>query len=244
MKSGDYLFSDNLRVVARIILLRHAHSVANESGILAGQLPGISLSKKGAEQAQGLIDRIGKSSFDSIRMSPMQRCQETLAPWLESSNSSGLKKFILDEKLIEMNYGSWSGKKLSALSKKPLWKLIQDKPSKVEFPDGERMSAMQKRAMASITEACAEKPKGAHLFVSHGDVIKAIVASLLKMKLDDFQSLVIDPASITILEFDGKSARLIAFNDQLTPLAGALTSSRPKKVLLGGGAGLTGRKKR
>jgi broad specificity phosphatase PhoE len=75
-------------------------------------------------------------------------------------------------------------------------------------------------------------------------VIKAIVASLLKMKLDDFQSLVIDPASITILEFDGKSARLIAFNDQLTPLAGALSSSRPKKVLLGGGAGLTGRKKR
>ena len=61
MKSGDYLFSDNLRVVARIILLRHAHSIANESGILAGQLPGISLSKKGVEQAQGLINRIGKS---------------------------------------------------------------------------------------------------------------------------------------------------------------------------------------
>ena len=230
--------------MARIILLRHAHSIANESGILAGQLPGISLSKKGAQQAVELVDRIGKVSFDSIRMSPMQRCQETLAPWLESSNSNGLEKFILDEKLIEMDYGNWSGKKLNSLSKLPLWRIIQERPSKVEFPQGERMTAMQKRSVAAIEEAVREKPKGTHLFVSHGDVIKAMVASLLKMKLDNFQSLVIDPASITILEYDGENARLIFFNDHLTQLEGSLSKERPKKMLLGGGAGVVGRKKK
>ena len=230
--------------MARIILLRHAHSIANESGILAGQLPGISLSKKGSQQAIALVDRIGKVSFDSIRMSPMQRCQETLAPWLESSHSNGLKRFILDEKLIEMNYGSWSGKKLNSLAKQPLWKIIQKTPSKVEFPQGERMTAMQKRAVASIEEAVLEKSRGTHLFVSHGDVIKAMVASLLKMKLDNFQSLVIDPASITMLEYDGDSARLILFNDNLTHLEGSLSGSRPKKMLLGGGAGAVRRKKK
>ena len=230
--------------MARIILLRHAHSIANESGILAGQLPGISLSKKGSQQAIALVDRIGKVSFDSIRMSPMQRCQETLAPWLESAHSNGLKRFILDEKLIEMNYGSWSGKKLNSLAKQPLWKIIQKTPSKVEFPQGERMTAMQKRAVASIEEAVLEKSKGTHLFVSHGDVIKAMVASLLKMKLDNFQSLVIDPASITMLEYDGDSARLMLFNDNLTHLEGSLSGSRPKKMLLGGGAGAVRRKKK
>ena len=230
--------------MARIILLRHAHSIANESGILAGQLPGISLSKKGSQQAIDLVDRIGKVSFDSIRMSPMQRCQETLAPWLESAHSNGLKRFILDEKLIEMNYGSWSGKKLNSLAKQPLWKIIQKTPSKVEFPQGERMTAMQKRAVASVEEAVLEKSKGTHLFVSHGDVIKAMVASLLKMKLDNFQSLVIDPASITMLEYDGDSARLILFNDNLTHLEGSLSGSRPKKMLLGGGAGAVRRKKK
>ena len=230
--------------MARIILLRHAHSIANESGILAGQLPGISLSKKGSQQAVDLVNRIGKVSFDSIRMSPMQRCQETLAPWLESSHSNGLKKFILDEKLIEMNYGSWSGKKLNSLAKQPLWKMIQKSPSKVQFPQGERMTAMQRRAVACIEEAVLEKSKGTHMFVSHGDVIKAMVASLLKMKLDNFQSLVIDPASITMLEYDGESARLILFNDNLTHLEGSLSGSRPKKILLGGGAGALGRKKK
>ena len=230
--------------MARIILLRHAHSIANESGILAGQLPGISLSKKGSQQAVDLVNRIGKVSFDSIRMSPMQRCQETLAPWLESPHSNGLKKFILDEKLIEMNYGSWSGKKLISLAKQPLWKIIQKTPSKVQFPQGERMTAMQKRAVASIEEAVLEKSKGTHLFVSHGDVIKAMVASLLKMKLDNFQSLVIDPASITMLEYDGDNARLILFNDNLTHLEGSLSGARPKKMLLGGGAGAVRRKKK
>lgn len=230
--------------MARIILLRHAHSIANESGILAGQLPGISLSKKGAQQAVDLVERIGKVSFDSIRMSPMQRCQETLAPWLESSHSNGLKKFILDEKLIEMNYGSWSGKKLNSLAKEPLWKIIQKSPSKVQFPQGERMTAMQRRAVACIEEAVLERSKGTHLFVSHGDVIKAMVASVLKMKLDNFQSLVIDPASVTMLEYDGESARLILFNDNLTHLEGSLSGSRPKKMLLGGGAGAVGRKKK
>lgn len=230
--------------MARIILLRHAHSIANESGILAGQLPGISLSKKGSQQAVDLVDRIGKVSFDSIRMSPMQRCQETLAPWLESPHSNGLKKFVLDEKLIEMNYGSWSGKKLNSLAKQPLWKIIQKTPSKVEFPQGERMTAMQKRAVASVEEAVQEKSKGTHLFVSHGDVIKAMVASLLKMKLDNFQSLVIDPASITMLEYDGESARLILFNDNLTHLEGALSGARPKKMLLGGGAGAVRHRKK
>ena len=230
--------------MARLIFLRHAHSIANESGILAGQLPGISLSKKGSQQAIDLVDRIGKVSFDSIRMSPMQRCQETLAPWLESSHSNGLKKFILDEKLIEMNYGSWSGKKLNSLAKQPLWKIVQKTPSKVEFPQGERMTAMQKRAVASIEEAVLEKSRGTHLFVSHGDVIKAMVASLLKMKLDNFQSLVIDPASITMLDYDGDSARLILFNDNLTHLEGSLSGARPKKMLLGGGAGAVRRKKK
>jgi hypothetical protein len=64
------------------------------------------------------------------------------------------------------------------------------------------------------------------------------------MKLDNFQSLVIDPASITMLEYDGESARLILFNDHLTRLEGSLSSARPKKMLLGGGAGTVGRKKK
>jgi hypothetical protein len=38
------------------------------------------------------------------------------------------------------------------LRKKPLWKVIQDRPSQVEFPDGEKMMDMLIRFKSTITE--------------------------------------------------------------------------------------------
>ena len=222
--------------MARLVFIRHAHSTANDAGILSGQLPGISLSKKGRKQAQDLVDRIGASSFDSVRVSPMQRCEETIAPWINSHYSRGMKSYQIDESLIEMDYGSWSGRKLSSLSREKMWKQIQERPSTVQFPQGERMKAMQKRALTSISDALLEKKNGTHLFVSHGDVLKAVVASLLKMKLDDFQTLVIDPASVTVIDFDGVKSRLLAFNDTHSPIAPLTSMEKSTKALLGGGS--------
>ena len=222
--------------MARLVFIRHAHSTANDAGILSGQLPGISLSKKGKKQAELLVDRLGSSHFDSIRVSPMQRCEETIAPWLKSGYSRGLKSYEIDEALIEVDYGTWSGRKLSSLSREKMWKIIQEKPSAVQFPEGERIKAMQKRALGSILKALEDKKNGTHLFVSHGDVLKAVVASLLKIKLDDFQSLVIDPASVTIIDFDGSKSRLLAFNDTHSPIAPMTTMEKSTKMLLGGGA--------
>ncbi len=222
--------------MARLVFIRHAHSTANDAGILSGQLPGVSLSKKGIKQAHDLVERIGASSFDSARISPLQRCEETITPWLNSKYSKGLKSYLIDDALIEMNYGTWSGRKLSSLSREKMWREIQERPSTVEFPGGERMKAMQKRALSSVSDALAEKKNGTHLFVSHGDVLKAVVASLLKMKLDDFQSLVIDPASVTVIDFDGSKSRLLAFNDSHSPLAPMAAMEKSTKALLGGGS--------
>lgn len=222
--------------MARLVFIRHAHSTANDAGILSGQLPGISLSKKGKKQAEELVERLGASNFDSIRVSPMQRCEETISPWINSKYSRGMKSYTIDESLIEMDYGLWSGRKLSSLSREKMWKEIQEKPSTVQFPQGERMRSMQKRALTSVSSALSESKNGTHLFVSHGDVLKAVVASLLKLKLDDFQSLVIDPASVTVIDFDGNKSRLLAFNDSHSPIAPMTAMEKSTKALLGGGA--------
>jgi probable phosphomutase (TIGR03848 family) len=211
--------------------------VANDSGVLAGQISGISLSKTGEEQAHKLVERIGAMKFESVRVSPMQRCQETIAPWVASSYGSGIGRYLLDDQIIEMDYGNWSGKKLSRLSRETLWKQIQSSPSKVTFPGGEKFTAMQKRSFKTMQELGEGKKGNNHLVVSHGDVIKAIVASCLKMKLDDFQSLVIDPASLTVVDFDGDTSRLIAYNDKTSEFTKFMQSSKSMKALLGGGAG-------
>jgi probable phosphoglycerate mutase len=105
------------------------------------------------------------------------------------------------------------------------------------FPEGEGLAHMQQRAMKAVHESVNSKRSGAAVLVSHGDVIKAIVASALGMHLDDFQRIVIDPASVTILDFSHGQARLTLMNDSRSVLHDVLSGPKRNKNLLGGGAG-------
>jgi probable phosphoglycerate mutase len=219
--------------MARIVLLRHAHSVANEKNILAGRTPGISLSKTGMKQSEELVGRLGAITFDHIFISPMERCQQTLSPWLAQSGST--IPLTVDHDISEVDYGTWSGKSLSSLRRKALWKTVSDHPSQMIFPGGESLLQMQSRALSSFYRLDALKGKRPRLLVSHGDVIKSIVAHCLGMHLDQFQKLVIEPASITIIDTDNGVSRLITFNDTSGSLSrGASTAS---SAVIGGSTG-------
>jgi probable phosphoglycerate mutase len=167
----------------------------------------------------------------------MQRCQETIAPWLKDLPKTTHKLLVKDENLTEVDYGSWSGKRLSVLSRNKLWKTVQANPSAMYFPEGEGLAHMQQRAMKAVHYALHSKKSGAAVLVSHGDVIKAIVASALGMHLDDFQRIVIDPASVTILDYSHGIARLTLMNDSRSVLHDVLSAPKRSKNLLGGGAG-------
>lgn len=244
MRGTLAIITANLCSMSRLVFLRHAHSTANDQGVLSGRLPGISLSKNGLVQAESLIERIGASSFDEILVSPMERCSQTISPWLQSKYSKGVGQFRLEDNLNEVDYGLWSGKKLSKLSKDPLWKIIQSTPSKVHFPQGERIKAAQKRALVSINEAHSKKKSGTFLFVSHGDIIKSTVAALIGLPLDSFQNLIINPASLTVIDFDGSSGRLLSYNDTHSCIAPLISTKKVGKSLIGGGSGVTKGRKR
>jgi len=222
--------------VPKIVLIRHAHSTANAAGILSGRLPGVSLSKSGEAQAVRLADRLGQLIVSEIRISPMDRCLQTMQPWLIKYGKSVTVN--TDQNLVEVDYGKWSGKKLATLSRSKLWRKVQGHPSSVTFPEGEAMAEMQVRAMRSVHEFFAGDLE-LGIMVSHGDVIKAIVASSLGMHLDDFQRIVIDPASITILESNGGAIRLTRLNDSDSTVAELLQSKGKRGHLLGGGKGIT-----
>lgn len=220
----------------KIVLIRHAHSTANAAGVLSGQLPNVHLSKSGQEQAKRLAERLGKLTIAQVQVSPMDRCSETLAPWLAKYGKN--VTVTLEPNLVEVDYGKWSGKKLATLSRAKLWRKVQGQPSAVTFPDGESLAQMQVRAMQSVHNFFASDLE-LTIMVSHGDVIKAIVASSLGMHLDDFQRIVIDPASITILESSGGAIRLTRLNDSDSSVSELLQSKNKRGHLLGGGKGLT-----
>lgn len=208
--------------MSTLIFMRHGHSAANAKDLLTGQLPGIGLSTQGKKQAKALVERIGAGRIDFLHLSPIERCQLTVDPWLRSKNSASLTRLQIVDGISEIDFGSWSGRKLSSLRREPLWKDVQKNPSKVTFPDGESFRKVQKRAIEAVEEIRSVKGDKVHLIVSHSDTIKLIIAHYLQMKLDAFQTLHISQASFSILLSNktGVSLPVINSNQSLKELIG------------------------
>jgi probable phosphomutase (TIGR03848 family) len=202
--------------MSTIIFLRHGHSAANATDTLTGQLPGIGLSSKGKKQAIELIDRIGAKRIDYLHLSPIERCQLTIDPWLRSKNSNSLLSYEIRDGLSEIDFGDWSGQKLSTLRRKPLWMDVQQRPSSVTFPGGESFKKVQRRAVSAVEDILSIKGDKTHLVVSHSDTIKLILAHYSSMKLDSFQSLIINPASFSVLKSHKNGTSILTINNQST----------------------------
>jgi len=212
-----------------VVLLRHAHSTANSKGILAGRNNRIGLTERGEREAIALAELLVTQKFDAIYSSPLKRCYDTLQPFVERSR---LKIRELPG-VVEMEYGTWSGKSLKTLSKEPLWKNIQTRPSTVTFPRGESFMEMWTRANEAVLQAA--KGKSRILIASHGDVIKAILAFHLGSSLDSFQRIMVEPASISIIRVP--SSQVLMLN-QTAHLQGARNNNGEiDRFTLGGGAG-------
>jgi probable phosphomutase (TIGR03848 family) len=197
-----------------IVLLRHAHSTANQENLLAGRTPGVTLSQVGKRQAEKLIERIAATKIDHIYISPMERCQLTIAPWLNSKYSKSLLSYEIDERLNEVDYGKWSNRKLSSLRRDPLWKTIQSAPSRVQFPGGEKMRTSQKRGVEIVEELLGARGDKNNLLVAHSDLIKMIATHFLGSHLDTFQRIDISPASFTVISGKGSDYSVKTINSQ------------------------------
>lgn len=223
----------------RLVLIRHAHSQSNASGVLSGRLPNIHLSEKGIKQSQQLSERLGYFAVAQLRVSPMERCFETISPWLNDvvlKNSPDFEP-IIDPSLNEVDYGDWSGKKLITLARKKEWRTVQESPSRMYFPGGEGIAQMQSRAMSVVHELAKLPDSKTAVIVSHGDVIKSIVASALGTHLDEFQRIIIDPASVSVLDYSGIKPRVLLLNDTRAVVTDLLQAPKRSRNLLGGGAG-------
>ncbi len=216
---------------SQIVLLRHAHSIANEKGVLAGRDNSVGLSERGTRQALATVGELESLKISRIVVSPMLRARATIAPFVKKNPGIEL---IKDGGINEMEYGDWSGKKLSTLAKRPLWASIQQAPTSVTFPDGESFLEMLARSIDSVHRLA--KPGKTTLFVSHGDVIKAITSHFLQMHMDNFQRISIDPASITRIAISSGGAQIQLMNS--TAHLHEVTDNSARSIL-GGGAGST-----
>src|SRR5690625_2089894 len=175
-----------------IVLLRHGVSSANTAGILAGRAPGVSLTEEGAVALEANLGLLPQRRFNRLLHSPLRRCVQTaeIAQRIAEFDTVGV-----DRDVIELDYGDWTGRALKELADEPLWSTVVERASQARFPGGESIAEAAGRSVARVdalvtqlrVEEQGEKDRrqaeddraGAArwaMIVSHGDIIRSIIA--------------------------------------------------------------------
>ncbi len=195
-----------------VLLVRHG-ATPTTGKILPGRAPGLHLSADGEAQARAVADRIADAGPSgpfrpaAVYASPLERTTETARP---IARRLGLR--VRSERgLIECDFGSWTGARLSALVKKPEWQEVQRGPSGFRFPGGESFLEMQARMASTIRRLAQRHPGSTIVAVSHADPIKAAVASAAGTHLDLFQRLTIAPCSVSAVAY-GPTPHVLTVN--------------------------------
>ncbi len=234
--------------MATVILARHGRTAANATGVLAGRSKGVHLDDTGTAQARAAAERLSGLELALVVTSPLERCRETARLLVPGARA------VPDRRLLECDYGDWTGQELKRLAKEKLWRTVQSQPSAARFPGGESLQELSSRAVAAIRDrdASVEAESGDHavwLAVSHGDVIKAILADALGMHLDAFQRIMVDPASLSVVRYTPDRAFVVTMNSgsgslgHLSARPGRRRSGRRSArgdAPVGGGAGPSG----
>ncbi|MBD8660954.1 MSMEG_4193 family putative phosphomutase [Frigoribacterium sp. CFBP 8754] len=226
--------------MATVILVRHGRTTANASGVLAGRTPGVLLDDVGHQQAVRTGERLAVVPVVSVVSSPLERCRETAGYIVDRQEGSPTTP--VEEGISECDYGDWQGRTLKELSAEPLWATVQGQPSAVTFPGGESMAGMQARAVAAIRrhDAAVEAeygPGAVWVAVSHGDIVKSVLADALGMHLDLFQRIAVGPASVSIVRYGTSRPEVLATNTDSGDLSWLRAAAPAADAAVGGGAG-------
>lgn len=227
--------------MATVILVRHGRSTANTAGVLAGRAAGVRLDAVGRGQARRTAERLAIVPLVAVVSSPLERCRQTARSIVEQQPGVPVQ---IDAALTECDYGQWQGRALAELATEPLWSVVQRQPSAATFPGGESLPAMQSRAVAAVRrrDATLEAQHGAAAVwaaVSHGDIIKAVLADAFGMHLDLFQRITVGPGSVCVVRYGPSRPDVIATNLDFGDLSW-LRHPVPDDAPVGGGLGQHG----
>ena len=146
-----------------VLLIRHT-TPAVEKGICYGQTD-LLLADSYLEEFKHIQKELQAESFPMIYSSPLTRCSR-LAEHLSSN-------VIFDERLKELNFGTWEMLAWSDIDQKELNHWMQDFDH-VQVPNGESYMELQQRSIQFIEEK--KKELDSIVVVTHAGVIRSLWA--------------------------------------------------------------------
>jgi len=190
-----------------LFLIRHGLTAVTGTR-LYGQASGIDLDDRGRAQADALAERFRTVRLAAIYSSPLERCVQTVEP-LATSKRLEVRS---DAALIEMDAGRWTGRTLASLRRSRDWATVQRAPSQFRFPGGESFTQAHERIVGAA-QRIAARHRGNVVLATHGDLVRILVTHFGGAHLDQFQRILIDTASVSVVHLDGGIPRVLLVND-------------------------------
>ena len=196
-----------------VLFVRHAHTAA--IGVeLCGRLAGYPLSPLGHSQSEQLGQALRATRLAAIYSSPIERAQAT-ARAIAHHQSCGVDTCA---ELNEIDFGSWSGQTFVALDDDPGWHIFNCARGSAVVPDGEQPAAAQERIVAATAQLAAMHRGQLIALVTHADLIRFALLHYLSRPLDAYDSLTIDPASVTVVTLWPHGATILCVNSEVDAL--------------------------
>jgi len=193
-----------------LYLVRHGETDWNRSGQIMGERP-VPLNPHGVAQAQRLAESLKGRPIEALYSSPVARALQTA----DILSSAIHLPVTVDRGLTEVCVGQWEGRYWKELTDEIIRQNFYARPQEARPPGGETLHEVQSRAVAAVDRAGAGVRAGSLIFVSHADVLRAILAHYLRIDLQTARQMRIDHASLTALDINGTVTDLLFLN--LTP---------------------------
>lgn len=180
-----------------ICLLRHGETAYNADGNKYCGRTNINLTEKGILQAERMNALLQDYTFDAIFSSPLDRARCTAE--IASGRPADV---ITDERLIEIDFGQWEGKRPEELqaSDPESWNSWLCDPTNIKAGRiGETATEVVLRLKSFFNELVEKYSGKTVLVVGHNGVNRMFISFALGMPLKNYRKIVQENSSLTLL---------------------------------------------
>ena len=193
-----------------LLLIRHAAHIHLDRQ-LSGRMPGVPLSDAGRDQAAALGRVLAQATLARVECSPLERTRETAEA---IATAAGLPPPVMVEALVEIDMGDWTGRAFGTFDDDPAWHAWNAQRGTARIPGGETMAEAQARIVGHLDALARSDVDGRIAIVTHSDIIRAAVAHVLGLPLDNLLRFDVGPASVSRIVIGDWGARLLSLNER------------------------------
>lgn len=187
--------------MTRLLLIRHAQPSEDSSRERCYGRLDVELADEGRRKAAELARALRDVRLDAVYVSPRRRALDTARPLAETR---GLVPLV-DARLAELDFGELEGRTYDeiAATRPELYRRWMEAPTTVQFPGGDSYATLRTRVLAAVADIRAMVETAA--VVTHGGVVRAILAHCLGMPDAAIFALAQDYGGVSVVDWFGET---------------------------------------